>query len=69
MIGNYSCADFFIQNKLVKKSFRNTITVSNGLAPDPNCLQRLSADDKSRRVNEYIENAHSHMQGQIKKLS
>ena len=42
-----------------KKSFRNTIGVSNGLDPDearrfvgpelgPNCLQRLSAGDKSR---------------------
>ena len=39
-----------------KNSFRNTIRVSNGLDPDqdivgpdlgPNCLQRLSADDKS----------------------
>ena len=42
------------------KTFRNTVRVSNGLYPehdrlsvghavDPNCLQRLSADDKSRR--------------------
>ena len=41
-----------------KNSFRNTIRVSNGLNPDkdrhsvgpdlgPNCLQRLSADDRS----------------------
>ena len=45
---------------LLEKSFRNTIRVSNGLDPDqdrqnvgpdlgPNCLQRLSADNKSRR--------------------
>ena len=42
-----------------KKSFSNTIRVSNSLDPDqfrrsvgpdliPNCLQRLSADNKSR---------------------
>ena len=51
--------DFFIKLTFSKKSFRNTFTVSNSLAPDqarrfvrpdlgPNCLQRLSADDKSR---------------------
>ena len=50
-------ADFF-QNQLSQKnSFTNTIRVSNGLDPDqdqqyvgpdpgPNCLQRLSADNK-----------------------
>ena len=43
------------------KSFRNTIRVSNSLDPDqarhfvgpdlgPDCLQRLSADDKSRHL-------------------
>ena len=48
-------ADFFFQ----KKSFKNTIRMSNSLEPDqelryigpdvgPNCLQRLSATDKSR---------------------
>ena len=31
-----------------KKSFRNTITVSSGL--DPNCLQRLSADNDVARM-------------------
>ena len=52
-------ADFF-QNKLFqKKSFRNTIRVSNNLDPDQdrhfvgpdlglNCLQRLSAANKSK---------------------
>ena len=53
-------ADFF---KIIfsKNSFRNTIRVSNSLDPDqdrrsvgpnlgPNCLQRLSADDKSGRL-------------------
>ena len=54
------CADFF-QNELFqkkKKTFRNTIRVSKGLDPDPdrcsvspdlgpNCLQRLSTDNKS----------------------
>ena len=51
----------FFQNQLFSKnSFRNTIRVSNGLDPDqhrhsvgpdldPNCLQRLSADDTSRQ--------------------
>ena len=44
----------------IKKSFRNTIRVSNSLDPDqdrrnvgpdldPNCLKRLSADDTSRQ--------------------
>ena len=46
-----------------KYFFRNTIWESNGLDPDqdehfgpnldPNCLQRLSADDKSRRQRVY----------------
>ena len=51
---------FFKINFLKKKSFRNTIRVSNGLDPDqvrhnvgrnlgPNCLQRLSTKDKSCR--------------------
>ena len=50
--------DFFFKINLFKKSFRNTIRESNSLDPDqarhfvrsdlgPNCLQRLSADDKS----------------------
>ena len=54
-----SSADIF-QNELFQKSFRNTFREPNGLDPDqdrrfvgpdlgPNCLQRLSADDKSRR--------------------
>ena len=50
-------ADFFLKLTFSKNSFRNTIRVSNGLDPDqdrrsdlgPNCLQRLKADDKSRR--------------------
>ena len=48
---------FFFKLTFTKKSFRNTIRVSNNLDPDqarhftgpdlgPNCLQRLSADDK-----------------------
>ena len=48
---------FFFKLTYSKKSFRNTIRVSNSLDPDqarhfvrpdlgPNCLQRLSADDK-----------------------
>ena len=59
-----SSADFFQNLLFSKNSFRNTISVSNGLDPDqdrhfvspdlgPNCLQKLSADDKSplaRRV-------------------
>ena len=51
-------ADFFQHLIFSKNSFRNTIRVSNGLDPDqdlhvvgpdpgPNCLQRLSADDKN----------------------
>ena len=53
---------FFLSSKLTfsKYSFRNTIKFSNGLDPDqdfhfvspylgPNCLERPSADDISRR--------------------
>ena len=47
---------FFLESILKKKSFRNTIIVSNSKDPDlarhfvgpdlgPNCLQSLSADD------------------------
>ena len=47
----------------LKNSFRNTIKASNYLDPDedrhsvgpdlgPNCLQKLSADDKSRHKQE-----------------
>ena len=54
-----SSADFFFKVNFFKKSLRNTIRVSNSLDPDQaeknvgpdlgsNCLQRLSADDKSR---------------------
>ena len=49
---------FFFKLTFSKKTFRNTIRVSNSLDPDqarhfvrpdlgPNCLQRLPADDKS----------------------
>ena len=52
-----SSADFFSKLTFLKSSFRN-IRVSNRLDPDqdqcsvgsdlgPNCLQELSADDKS----------------------
>ena len=50
---------FYIFFFFSKKSFRNTIRVSNNLVPDearrfvgpdlgPNCLQRLSTDEKTR---------------------
>ena len=50
----------FLKSTFLKNSFRNTIRVSNNLDPDqdrhsvgpdlgPNCLQRLSEDDESRR--------------------
>ena len=53
--------DFFKINFFKKKSFRNTIRVSNSLDPnqarhfvgpdlDPNCLQRLLADDKIAQI-------------------
>ena len=60
MLGNFSCfccrLQTFFKINFFKKSFRNTIRLSNGLDPDqdchvispdlgPNCLQRLSADD------------------------
>ena len=52
-------ADFFQDIFFSKISFLNTFKVSNGLDPDqnqrfvspdlgPNCLQKLSADNKSR---------------------
>ena len=41
-------ADFFFKINFFKKSFRNTIKVSNSLDLGPNCLQRLSADDTSK---------------------
>ena len=53
-------AYFFSKLNFFKKCFKSTIRVSHGLAPEqdqhpvgsdlgPNCLQRLSADDKSCR--------------------
>ena len=59
-VRNLSSADYFSKLIFKTNSFRNTISVSNGLDPDqdrhsvgpdlgPNCLQRSSADDKSRR--------------------
>ena len=65
MLGNFSCfcchlLTFFKINYF-KEFFRNTVRVLNGLDPDqdrhyvspdlcPNCLQKLSADDKSSRT-------------------
>ena len=61
MLGNFSCFCChlltFSKIKVFKKSFRNTIRVSNRLDPDraqqnvgpdlgPICLQRLSEDNK-----------------------
>ena len=55
MLGHFtrflSSADFFLKINFCKK-FKNTIRVSSCLDPDqddvlgPNCLQRLSADNK-----------------------
>ena len=63
ILGNFSticCCllTFFFKINFFKKFFQDTIRVTNGLDPDqdrhfvgpelgPNCLQRLSADDKS----------------------
>ena len=55
----WSSADFFQKLTFSKNAFRNTISVSNALdlnqglssvGPDlgPNCLQRLSADNKRK---------------------
>ena len=55
-----SSADFFQKLTFSKKSFRNTIKVSNSLDPDqdrhfvgpdmgPNCLQRVLAKDSGHR--------------------
>ena len=67
MLGNFSyfCCHLLIFSKLTfsKKSFRNPFREPNGLDPDqdrhsvisdlgPNCLQRLSAEDKSRARTE-----------------
>ena len=62
-----SSAGLFSKLPLSKYSFRNTIRVSNGFDPDqdcrsvgpdlgPNCLQKISADDKSRRFNVVTDN-------------
>ena len=59
-----TCSADFFQNHFSKNYFRNAIRASNSLDPDqaqfvesdlgPNCLQRLSADNKSRqRVKTY----------------
>ena len=65
MLGNFECffflssVDFFKDQLFLKKSFRNTIRVSNSLHPDqarhfvepdldPNCFQKLSAEDTSK---------------------
>ena len=68
VLGNIACfsssADF-PQRIFPKHFFRNTIIVSNSLDTDqarrlvgpnlgPNCLQRLSADDISRRRSDLI---------------
>ena len=62
MLGNFSCFWCRLLNFpkvfFFKNSFRNTVRVSKGLDPDQdrpivgpdlgtNCLQRLSADDKT----------------------
>ena len=67
MLGKFSCfcclLTFFSKLTFSKTSFRNTIRVSNSSDPDqdrhsvgpdlgPNCLQRLSTDDKSRLYQE-----------------
>ena len=57
---------FFLNLLFLKKYFRNTNRVSNSLDPDqvqrfvvpdlgPNCLQRLSADDKSPLSGERVK--------------
>ena len=59
MVGNFSYFVVVGQINFFKKSFRKIIRVSNGFDPDqgqnfagpdldPNCLQRLSADNESR---------------------
>ena len=69
IVGNFSCflsADFFFKLTFSKNSFRNTIRVSNGfdtdqdrhsVGPDlgPNCLERLSADDKNCPSKEIVK--------------
>ena len=52
-----SSSDFFSKLTFSKNSSRNTVRVSNGFDPDsvgpdlgPNCLQRLSATDKSHHL-------------------
>ena len=58
----YRLLTFFSKLTFSKTVFRKTVSVSNGLdldqdrhfvSPDlgPNCLQRLSADNKSRSLN------------------
>ena len=65
---NFACifvnCRFFSKSTFFKKSFKNTIRVSNSLDPDqarhivgpdlgPNCLRSLSADDSSRQRGKF----------------
>ena len=43
----------FSKSTVSKNYFRNTIRVSNSLEPDPNCLQKLLAEDTSRQKVNY----------------
>ena len=61
---NFACS-FFSKSTFTKKSFTNSIRVSNSLDPDqaqhfvepdlgPNCLLRLSAEDASRLLGKEL---------------
>ena len=60
-LGNVVICWLFSKCTFSKNSFRNTISESNCLDPDqdspdlgPNCLQRLSADDKSPQARKQL---------------
>ena len=78
ILGNFLCffvvCWFFSKLTFWKNSFRNTISVSNGLDPDqdrhfvgpglgPNCLQRLAADDRWTDGRQIIPGGKSRSRG------
>ena len=69
VICGFFCCCFFWKVTFSKKPFKSTIRASNSLDPDqaryfvdpdldPNCLQRLSADDKVATSGERVKKSH-----------
>ena len=69
---------FFLKLTFTKKSFVNTIKVSNGLKPDqdphfvspdlgPNCLQRLASDDYHGKSFQKLQNCQNKQRASVTK--